>query len=255
MVRFSIIIPVRKIPIPLIASTLESVALQKDIEHEVLLVENHNCLQIQEVINRFEAEHIKSVEADSLRVDALVQAGIEQATGEYINILRPGEYYISNYALQIVSEFIDANDGPDVVACGRIVRKDNRQELKFDQFDQCALKCGCYPTTFEHLWMKSSIFESTGPFDADFQFKGKFDFFCRLANTPARIASFHRVLTDSHRLKTELKSPLLEGQEMIQILSKRFGPWCAIRWWFTQNQVNFFQGLFKVLKKSFLGRT
>ena len=254
MASFSLIIPVQKIPIPLIASTLESIHLQKNIQHEVFLIEAHNCLEIQEVIDRFEADHIKSIQCDNDRLDALIQKGIDAASGDYINILRPGEYYISNYALETVSEFIEEHDEPELIACARIERFEKKQTLKFDLFDQKSLSRGYHPTTLEHLWIKKTIFEKTGSYDASYAYHGRFDFLARRADKNIEPVQFRRVLTDSHRLKVELKNPLQEGREMIQILTKRFGPLCAIKWWFTQNQVNFFQGLFKVLKKAFFAR-
>lgn len=251
MTRFSIIIPVRKIPMPLLVATLETVHQQKDVSHEIILIEAHQSLEIQQVIDRFEADHIKSIQSENDHLDFLIQKGIDSAKGEYINILRPGEYYLSNYALKTVSEFIEANDDPQVIVSGRIEHRNNKQSVLFHPLDIPSLKSGSYPPTLEHIWFKKTIFEKTGQYLSEYKYKGKFDFYCRLANANLRTLSFRRVFTDSHRLKTTLKNPLAEGSEMLRIITSRFGPFCALRWWFTHNQKYFFQALLQVLKKAF----
>ena len=251
MVRFSIIIPIRKIPMPLLVSTLETVCEQRGPEHEVILIEAHNCLEIQEVIDRFEKEHFQSLQSEEDHLDTLIQMGLDRAKGEYINILRPGEYYLSNYALQTLSEFVEANDEPDVVICGRIERHGNEQKTLFHPLDLPSLKRGSYPPTLEHMWFKKEIFEKTKGFASGYKYKGKFDFYCRLAMADLRIAYFRRILTDSHRLRVIFKNPLKEGNEMLRIIISRFGPLTALKWWFTHNQKYFFRALFQVLKKSF----
>ncbi|MCB1117012.1 MAG: hypothetical protein KDK50_00365 [Chlamydiia bacterium] len=241
----------RKIPLPPLVATMETLREQKQVAHEVILVEAHHSLEVQQVIDRFEGEHIRSIEHDNDHFDSLIQKGIDEAKGEYINIIRPGEYYLSKYALETISEFIDANDGPDVVICGRVEHRNNQQSVLFHPLDIPSLKCGSYPPTLEHIWLKKTIFEKTGKFQSDYKYKGKFDFYCRLAQANLRIVQFRRVLTDSHRLKVTLKNPLSEGREMLRIITSHFGPLCAFKWWFTHNQKYFFSALLQTLKKSF----
>ncbi len=245
---FSIIVPLRKCPLPLLGSTLESIAGQKDVQFEVIIIEAHHCIETQEFMNRY--ENLQIVESDQKILDNLIQQGVDEAKGEYLNILLPGEFYLSHYALHTISEFIEENNAPDIVTCGWM----ENGKAFFETRIPSLLNKGFYPITLQNYWFKKSIFEKAGKFDSNYEYKGKFDFFCRLNKNGLAWIPFKRVLTDSHRLSKEPFNPVIESKEMLAILSAHYGVLRALRWWCTQNQINFFKNVFKTLRKAFFAK-
>ncbi|MCB1109057.1 MAG: glycosyltransferase, partial [Chlamydiia bacterium] len=183
---FSVIIPVRKCPLPLLGSTLESILNQKDVQFEVVVVDASNCQQTQDFIHRY--ENLQVLDTEQQALDAIIQCGTDAAHGDYVNILLPGEFYLSQYALQTVQEFIEQNDAPDIIQCGWM----QQGKACFEMRIPWLIKKGFYPITLQNYWFKNEIFEKVGSFDTTFQFRGKFDLFCRLNQSGAKWTSFKR---------------------------------------------------------------
>ena len=245
---FSIIVPLRKCPLPLLGSTLESIAHQKDAQFEVIIIEAYSCVETQEFMNRY--ENLQIIETDEKTLDTLIQQGVDAAKGDYLNVLLPGEFYLSHYALQTIAGFIDENNAPDIITCGWM----ENGKAYFETRIPSLLKKGFYPITLQNYWFKKAIFEKAGKFDPRYAFKGKFDFFCRLNQIGLNWPPFKRALTDSHRQIREPTNPVLESKEMLSILSRHYGILTALRWWCTQNQINFFKNVLKALRKAFFAK-
>ena len=245
---FSIIVPLRKCPLPLLGTTLESIAHQKDAQFEVLIIEAYSCVETQEFMSRY--ENLQIIEADEKNLDTLIQLGVDAAKGDYLNIILPGEFYLSYYALQTMAEFVEEHNAPDIITCGWM----ENGKAYFEGRIPSLLKKGFYPITLQNYWFKTSIFEKAGKFDPRYTYKGKFDFFCRLNQNDFTWRPFKRVLTDSQRQLKEPTNPVVESKEMLAILSRHYGIFTALRWWCTQNQINFFKNVFRSLRKAFFAK-
>ena len=248
--KFSVIIPVRECPTPLLGSTLESIVSQTHADFETIIVLAHKSLATQEFIARYEKDFFKTIDTEEKQLDKLIQLGLDASSGDYVHVLLPGQYYLFPSALDVVSEFIADELQPDVVMSGWM----HVGQVFFETRVPNLLKKGFYPITLQNYWVKRSLFTDVGGFNADYDYRGKFDFFCRLYKKNYHWRTLKRVLTDSHRLISEPKAPIKESQEMLTIINKHFGPIAALGWWCTQNQIAFLKTLFRKLKKAFLAR-
>lgn len=244
--RFSLIVPVRTSPLPMLGTTLDSAKSQKGAELQVVVVAYGLKQQMRDLIDRY--ENVQLIEAEEQRLDAMLQQGINASTGDYVHILRPGEQYLSFYALQIMLEFIDESDSPDVVVCGTM----EGGQADFESVNHKNFNRGWHPLTGQNFWFKQGLLAS---YDAGYKYLGFFDFLCRLCKEKRRIVHFRRVLTDSYRFKTVRTKGLEEAQEMLRILTNYYGVSAALKWWFTENQKDFFTTIGQVIKKAFLPQT
>ena len=241
--RFSLIVPVRTSPLPMLGTTLDSAKSQKEVELEIIVVAYRLNQQMRDLIDRY--ENVQLIESEDQRLDAMLKQGIDAAMCDYVHILRPGELYLSFYALQIMTEYIAESDHPDVVVCGTMAKG----EAYFNQISYQNLRKGWHPLSGQNFWFKKALLDE---YDGGYKYLGFFDFLCRTVEAKKRISYFRRVLTDSYRFKTRWTNGLEEGQEMLRILTHYFGPGAALKWWLTVNQKDFFTSIGQRFKKAFL---
>lgn len=254
--KITIIIPVYNCS-QSIANTLKSVLTQEYPDFEVLIIDAESKDRTLEVVKGYRDSRIHIYSVSDYHPYEMINKGISQAQGLYINILYPGDFYIHHFALkQIICSALDHNL-PQLVYCGSLLR-DGRTDVKilFREFNLKLLYNGQQPTSLQACWFKSEVFQKIGKINTVYKLRGGFDLLCRFClEKDFHAVATDRILTDYDLHFVTQRLVMLHFVETFRILTHYFGMWKALRWVLIQkDSLRFIKLWFRSMKVAFLGR-
>jgi len=218
----------------LIEITLESVFKQIYPDLEVIIVDAGSTDRTLEVVRAVHSEKVKIFTASRFQLYEMLNKGISQGTGRYLNFLFPGDYYIYSETLKEVMSLAIEHDEPELAFCGTLLR-DGRREVKimYRHLTMRLLKRGQQPTSLQSIWFRSDLFRELGKFNTSYQLRGCFEFLCRFAlHKNLGAVSTHRVLTDYDLRIVSRKKVFLHFWETFRTVWRFFGLAPTLRWLF-----------------------
>lgn len=236
--RVSIIIPTCNCA-SLISLTLERLLLQEYSDFEIIIVDCSEDRTL-EIINNFRSEKIRTYSASYSARYEMLNKGISHATGVYINVLFPGDFYISSDALTWMMTLALDHNKPQLVYCGTLLRdpKENTKILN-RPFSLELLKKGQQPTSLQSCWFRLDALRELRKFSPNFHLRGGFDLMCRFALHPDfRAISTTRVLTDYELRIVTRKTVAIHFWETFKIVYKHFGFFTLLKWLFRQRDIS-----------------
>lgn len=239
-----------------IALTLNSLLGQNYRKYEIIIIDGGSEDRTLEVIKGFRDERVKVFTVSGFQRYEMLNRGIAQASGRYVNCLFPGDFYIYPETLHFMMELALDNDLPDLVYCGTLLR-DGKLEPKILRRDwgPGLLKRGQQPTSLQSCWFKTEMIRKIGKFDVSYQIRGGYELMCRLLAYPHfRVVSTTRVLTDYDLRQVTRKMVFSHFLETFRTVKYYFGWKAALRWLFIQKDAKrLVKILWRQVKMAFLG--
>lgn len=163
-----------------IADTLRSVAAQKDVEVEHVVIDGGSSDDTLNIVAQFPHVSIVISEPDKGIYDAM-NKGISQATGDAIGFLNADDYFYSDGSLRYITEYL--TDAEAVV--GDLMIVDARDKTRIRRFYSSRgfrpwmLRMGHMPP-HPTMYVRREVFAEIGNFDDTYRIAGDFDFTVRL---------------------------------------------------------------------------
>lgn len=253
--KISIIIPAYNCS-QSIALTLDSVLYQDYPRLEIIVIDAGSTDRTLEIIKGYQDLRLRIYSVTGYLRYGMINRGISQASGLYVNILFPGDFYIHRRALRLMMDLAVEHEYPHLVYCGTLLR-DGISEVKilFRSFTLNLLKYGQQPTSLQSCWFHQDVFKMIGKFDPTFRLRGGYDFLCRLMlNKRTRFAATSRVLTDYDLRLVTRRMVIRHFWETLKIIRKYFGWKAVLSWLIRQKDVSRFVRLWlRNLKIVFVG--
>jgi len=241
----------------MIATTVDSILEQNYPDFELIVLDANSTDHTLEIIKGLRSERILVYNVSEFQRYEMINKGITHASGMYINILFPGDFYLSPMALKYMMNLALDHELPNLVFCGTLLR-DGKTEVKtlFRHLSLKLLRRGQQPTSLQSCWFKKDTFEKVGKFDTKYQLRGGYDLLCRYClYGHLKTLSKNRVLTDYDLRFVTRKMIRTHFFETLRIIWKYFGVFAAFRWLFLQNDMKrYFKHLSKNLRGAFFGR-
>ena len=181
-----------------IATTLDSILNQDYPDYEIILIDAESTDRTLQIIKGFKDDRLHLYSVSGYHRYAMLNKGITQAHGAYLNFLFPGDYYLSRQTLRIMMKLALDNTKPDMVYCGTLLR-DGKSEVKIlsRELTLNLLKRGQQPTSLQSCWFKTKSLKELDKFSVFYKLRGGFDLLCRFSLKPnLKFISTNRVLTD-----------------------------------------------------------
>lgn len=212
-----------------IANTLESVAVQKHIDIEHIVVDGASTDGTIEVIKCF-GKHVAKLisEPDEGLYDAM-NKGLDWATGDVVGFLNADDFYANDTVLSKVAESFSNNT---IDACySDLVYVDQQDTDKVVRYwKSCNYRAGL----FEHGWVpphptffvRRSVYKRLGGFNLDFRLAADFELMIRFLAVH-QICSIHipRILVKMRiggKTNQSITNIILQNKEILEIL-KQYG--------------------------------
>ena len=240
-----------------IAATLDSVLKQNYPDFELIVIDASSTDHTLEIVKGMHSERVRIFSVSEYQRYEMINKGISHASGEYINVLFPGDLYLYRETYKFMMNLALDAEKPHLVYCGTLLR-DGKSEVKtlFRPLNLKLLKRGQQPTALQSCWFKKETFEIIGNFDAGYNLRGGFDFLCRYClHGDLRCVSKNRILTDFDLRWAKRNQIMQHFWESMRIINHHFGPLTAFYWLFWQRDMSRFSKLWvKKIKRAFSGR-
>jgi len=254
--KVSIVIPTFNC-VHTIALTLDSILSQVYTSFEILVVDAGSTDRTLEVIKNYREDRIQIFSVAAFQRYEMLNKGISQASGEYVNFLFPGDFYLGREVLKQMMAMALSHQKPDLVFCGTFLR-DGKSEPKilFRHLTLKLLRLGHQPTSLQSCWFKIDTLKKLGKFDMSYNQRGGYELMCRFAlHHNLKTVSTNRVFTDYDLRSVTRRMVTTHFFETMKTLFHYFGIGAVFRWLFHQKDTSRFLKLWlRNARLAFLGR-
>lgn len=251
----SIIIPTYNCA-PVLEQTIESVIEQDYPNFELIIIDAGSTDHTLEVVKGFQNEKVMIYSVSGFQRYEMLNKGIAQSNGEYLNILFPGDFYISRKTLKCIMSVALDHDKPEMIYCGTLLRE-SRREYKslFRPLTASLMKEGHQPTSLQACWFRQDMFDHIGKFDTSYTLRGGFELLCRVINHPnLRTTASPYVLIDVELGVITRESVVLHFYETGRAVWSHFGASNWLLWLFKQKDIKrLYQLWIRSVKQAFMG--
>lgn len=254
--RVSVVIPSYNAAHPL-ALTIESLMSQEYQNFEVLVIDGGSTDRTLESIRSCRDERIRVFSVSTTNHYEMINKGISQSSGEYLNMMFPGDYYLLNTTLRLMMELAMEHEKPHLLFCGSQVRDGvSGVHLMYRHLTPQLLKEGQQPTSLQSCWFRKDLFHEIGKFHTSYTQRGGYELLCRFSqHHHLKAVSTNRVLTDYDIRWVTSGQMIRHFTETLRVVFRYFGFWAAVKWVFIQKDTGRFVRLwFRSLKTAFLGQ-
>lgn len=213
-----------------LSGTLESVLAQDYPSFEVI-VTDCECAPVTNVIREYTNDKVHLYVTTSCQRYNLINKGLSQATGFYVNVLFPGDYYLHKGVLTNLMHTALDNNRPHLIYCGCLIRNGKDIKTLYRPLSLNLLKKGQQPTSLQSCWFRMETLKELGKFNPKYELRGGFELFCRfcLANRYTYIG-VNRVLTDYDLRIVTKKMIITHFTETIKTIYIHFGGLTTVKW-------------------------
>lgn len=227
----SIVIPTRN-SAQTIGLSIDSVLRQDYPSYELIIVDSSDDRTL-EIVKSFNSSKIHIYSVTQCSRYEMVNKGLSQASGEYINFLFPGDFYISYETIKQMMALALEKNKPDLVYSGTLLREGRGSEAKvlFRHLDIESLKKGLQPTSLQSCWFKTSVVRNLGKFNPRYKMRGGFDLMCRFClDKNLHFISLKRILTD-YDLRLVTREMVTDHFfETMKTIYRYFGLFTTLKW-------------------------
>ncbi len=240
-----------------ITVTLESILNQEYPDYEIIIVDGGSMDRTVEVVKGFHHERISIYSVSGYQRYEMLNKGITQAAGDYINLLFPGDYYISRETLKHMMGLAVEGKKPHLIFCGTLLR-DGKSEVKIlrRHLSLRLLRKGQQPTSLQSMWFRGDVFDVLGKFNTTYNLRGGYEFLCRFClKSHMRAISTTWVLTDYDLRLVTKQMIVCHFWETMRTIFNYFGLKATVVWLFIQkDMIRFGKLWFRSIKHAFVGR-
>lgn len=239
-----------------IAATLDHILSESYPDFEVIIVDAGSTDKTLEIINSFLDPRVRICFVTEYQLYEMLNKGISLATGDYINFLGPGDFFLTPNTIKNAMSLALDHELPHLVygACllrdGKSPPRTLVRELSVSQ-----LKKGLQPSAIQSIWFHKELFPIIGKFRTHFKVRGELDLLCRFVLSPGLQHAYTKhVLIDFELRPLKLHDVTMHFKETFEIVYHYFGMFSAIKWLFYQRDVRRMIRLtFHKLKMAFFG--
>lgn len=241
-----------------ISITLDNLLEQNYHNYEIVVVDGGSTDRTVEIVTGYRDDRIKFYLAEGYRYE-MMNRGISQAKGKYLNFLFPGDFLIYKDTLRMMMGLALETEQPELLYCGTLLRsgwEGSGVKILFRELSLRLLKRGQQPTSLQSCWFRIDVFDILGKFDTTYTLRGGFELMCRFAlHEGFNVCTTKRVLTDYDLRHITKEMVLRHFKETWRTLRKYFGLFTAIRWLFIQKDIYRLLKLwYRASKVALLGR-
>ena len=237
-----------------IANTLNCILNEYYPDYEVIIVDAGSTDKTLEIVNGFFNPKIRICSVTTYQLYEMLNKGISLSTGEYINILTPGDYHLSVNTIKTIMNLVVDHEKPHLAYGGCLLR-DGKSEPRifFRELSANLLRKGMQPTALQAVCFHKDVFRIIGKFRTHFKVRGELDLFCRFVLSPGlQQKSTSHVLIDFDLNLINLRDVTLHFKETFEIVFHYFGFFAALKWLVTQKDTGrIFKLWFQGLKSAF----
>lgn len=240
-----------------IGLTLESVLKQDYPDFEIIIIDANSTDHTLDVIKSYRSPKIRLYSVSGFNRYEMLNKGITQASGIYLNFLFPGDFYIMPETLKIMMSMAVNSEKPSLIYGGCLLR-DGKTEVKvlFRHLSLALLKKGQQPTSLQACWFREDLFGEIGKFDTSYELRGGYDLLCRfMLAKHFNATSTSRVLIDYDLRWVTRRMVIRHFAETYTTIKKYFGMTTLIKWLFTQKDMSRYLKLWaRTFRVAFFGR-
>lgn len=224
----------------LIGATLKSVLAQSYPDFEVIIVDGGSTDSTLALIQSYRRETLRLYAVSEYRLYAMLNKGISQSEGRYVNFLLPGDIYIARDSLKHMMGLALEQSLPDLLYCGTLLREGSQDpKIMFRPLGTKLLKKGQQPTSLQACWFKRELFEQIGNFHFSYDQRGGYELLCRFClHRGLRSVATERVLIDFDLHIVTRSMVLQHFLETLHSIWRHFGSLAAVRWLFIQKDLS-----------------
>lgn len=241
----------------LIFETLESVLAQNYPALEVVIIDAGSEDRTLEVIKGFQSEKVSLYCVSTFQRYEMLNKGISQSNGTYVNFLFPGDILIARDTVKNMMNLALEHQEPNIIYCGTVIRDSRKEDtsILFRSFSAKSLKHGLQPTGLQACWFRRELFSTIGKFNITYTLRGGFDFFCRVVNQKSiRTVAINRVYLDSEVRVITKEDVYIHFKENGRAIWNNFGIGAFFIWLVTQKDTKrLIQLWMKSLRRAFFG--
>ncbi len=236
--RITTIIPTYKCPHSIVF-TLDSLLQQDYPDFEILVIDASSPDRTTDVIHSYHDERIRIYTVTEYHSYEMINRGISLSTGRYINVLFPGDFYLSAQTLQFVAELAIDHRSPDLIYSASMLHDvEAETRLLYRPLSLEHIQSGQQPTSLQACWWRFDTLMELGKFNKHLEIRGGYDLMSRfIRKSGLRSTSTHRVLTDYTHRTLSHHSILLHFRETAKIIWRDYGLWTTLRWFLAQRDL------------------
>ena len=241
-----------------ITPTLDSLLDQDYPDYEVIIVDAGSTDRTLEIIKGYRHDKIRIYTVSGYQRYEMLNKGISQSSGNYLNFMFPGDFYIYRETLKYMMSLALTKNRPSLVFCGTLLR-DGKSEVKilYRHLSLKLLKRGQQPTSLQSIWFSSHIFKELGKFNSAYSLRGGYEFLCRFAlHKGLKAASTNWVLTDYDLRLVTRKMVICHFIETFKTMFNFFG-WAATFKWlvlYQKDMKRIFNLWKRAIRSAFVGK-
>lgn len=239
------------------AITIKNLLQQSYPHYELIIIDASSSDRTLEWLEELRNERLRMVTFSDFRRYEMMNEGIAQAKGEYVQFLFPGDTFISRDSLKIMmSHALDAGK-PHLLYCGSLLHHGRSDaETLLRPFTRSELEKGRQPTSLQSSWWRKSLFETLAPFDTSYAMRAGFELMCRFINRKELSSlEVERVLIDCNVQSITRKMILSHFWETGRAVRLHFGFIYYLRWLCVQKDLGrLYRSWMRSFKIAFLGR-